>query len=191
MLAIGYTPVIKEPTRGLVRVDALRPADAAVVLSSSVRKSGEMDTSFQVRVIHGYEVVQQGYAPRLVVTRLDKKLAKHSVLPAVKKQMLQLGMDFPVDEVGPVLNTHDEAISVSRLARKRGWKRVILVSDPTHMRRAGATFSRAGVTVIHSPCRNPDYDIVNMDSPKDRLRGFQDWFHETIGYLEYRRRGWL
>jgi len=190
-LVIGYTPLIKAPTQALVRVDALRKADAVVVLSSSVRATGEMDSAFQVRVLHGYEVIRQGFAPRLVVTRLERRIARHSAVPAVKKQLGLLRLDIPIDEVGPVSNTHDEATQVAQLVGERGWKRVILVSDPTHMRRAGATFARAGVTVIRSPCRNPDYDLVNIRHAGDRLRAFQDWFHETLGYVEYRRRGWL
>jgi uncharacterized SAM-binding protein YcdF (DUF218 family) len=190
-LAVAHTPYIKAPTKALVRVDRLRPADAVVVLSSSVRKSGEMDTAFQVRVLHGYEVVRQGYAPRLVLTRLDRRISKHSTVPEVRKQLEMLRMDFPIDEVGPVGNTYDEAVKVAELVRARGWKRVILVSDPTHMRRAGATFAHAGVSVLHSPCRNPNYDLTHMEGSRDRLLGFQDWFHETIGYWEYRRRGWL
>ncbi|MGV3722495.1 MAG: YdcF family protein, partial [Actinomycetota bacterium] len=190
-VAIAHSPVVKAPIRALIRKDALRPADAVVVLSSNVRKSGEMDTTFQVRVLHGYEVVRQGYAPRLVVTRLNPKIAERSTVPEVRKQMALLDMEFPVDEVGPVGNTYDEARKVAELVRKRGWRRVILVSDPTHMRRAGATFAHAGVTVIHSPCRNPGYDLTDMEGARDRLLGFQDWFHETIGYWEYRRRGWL
>jgi uncharacterized SAM-binding protein YcdF (DUF218 family) len=191
MLLIGYTPIVKGPTQQLVRADPLRPAEAVVVLSSSIRKTGEMDTPFQVRVLRGYEILRQGYARHLVVTRLAASIGKHSYVPAVQQQMRLLGFDHPVLEVGPVTNTRDEALAVADLVREKKWSHVILVTDPTHMRRAGATFERAGVRVIHSPCRNPDYDLATLESPRERIRAFQEWFHEVIGYEVYRKRGWL
>ena len=191
MLAIGYSPFMKQPIKDLIRSDALRPADAVVVLSSTVRKSGEMDSSFQNRVLHGYEVVRQGFAPRLIVTRLNPPSKQKSYIPAVRAQLNKLGIDFPVQEVGPVANTFDEADAVAKLFREKGWKRVIVVSDPTHLRRAGATFEKTGLQVICSPCRSPEFDPAYVENPGERLAAFREWFHEVIGYEYYRLRGRL
>jgi uncharacterized SAM-binding protein YcdF (DUF218 family) len=188
---VGYTSVVVRPTQALVREDTLRPSDAVVVLSSSVRKSGEMDDSFQNRVLHAYEVLRQGFAPRLVVTRLSPPSKQKSYIPAIRQQFRFLQFDYPVEEVGPVENTYDEARAVAALLKERGWKRVILVSDPTHLRRAAATFKKAGVPVLCSPCRNPDYDIARIRDPNERLKACRDLFHESIGYETYRLQGRL
>lgn len=190
-LLVGYTPLVVRPTQALVREDTLRPADAVVVLSSSIRKSGEMDDSFQNRVLHGYEVLRQGFAPRLVVTRLAPTAKRKSYVPAIRQQFRYLQFDYPVEEVGPVDNTYDEARAVASLLKERGWKRVILVSDPTHLRRAAATFKKAGVAVLCSPCRNPDYDLARIEGFGERLNACRDLFHETIGYETYRLQGRL
>ena len=42
-LLIGFTPIVVPSVRAWVRSDPLQNADAAVVLSSSIRESGEMD----------------------------------------------------------------------------------------------------------------------------------------------------
>lgn len=191
MLLVAYTPLIVRPTQSLARHDTLRSADAVVVLSSNVRKSGEMDDSFQNRVLHGYEVLRQGYAPRLIVTRLAPTSKKKSYVPAIREQFRALQFDYPIEEVGPVYNTFEEAQAVGRLLREKGWKRVVLVSDPTHLRRAAATFKKAGVPVLCSPCRNPDYDLSRIEDAGERLRACRDWFHESIGYEMYRLQGRL
>jgi uncharacterized SAM-binding protein YcdF (DUF218 family) len=191
ILVVGYTPLVVRPTQALVRNDTLRPADAVVVLSSSVRKSGEMDDPFQNRVLHGYEVLRQGFAPRLVVTHLAPISKRKSYIPAIREQFRHLQFDYPIEEVGPVDNTYDEARLVAQLLKEKGWKRVILVSDPTHLRRAAATFKKAGVPVLCSPCRNPEYDITRIKDPGERLKACRDLFHETIGYETYRLQGRL
>ncbi|MCC2669256.1 MAG: hypothetical protein K0Q72_1727 [Armatimonadetes bacterium] len=191
LLGVGYSGIIKQPTRSILRADPLRPADAVVVLSSTIRKSGEMDTAFQNRVIHGYEVVGQGFAPRLLVTHLGPSNRNKSYIPAVRRQLDKLGIDFPVQEVGPVWDTHDEAVAVAKLFREKRWKRVIVVSDPTHLRRAGATFEKAGLQVICSPCRSPEFDPASLERAGEKLAACREWFHEVIGYEVYRLRGWL
>lgn len=191
MLVVAYTPLVVRPTQALVREDTLRASDAVVVLSSSIRKTGEMDDSFQNRVLHGYEVLRQGFAPRLIVTRLAPLSRPKSYVPAIRQQFRNLQFDYPVEEVGPVGNTYDEALAVAALLKEKGWKRVVLVSDPTHLRRAAATFKKAGVSVICSPCRNPEYDMTRILDPGERLKACRDLFHETIGYETYRLQGRL
>ena len=105
--------------------------------------------------------------------------------------MRELGLHFPIEAVGPVQNTHDEAEVVSTLARRRGWDRVILVTDPWHMRRAAAVFEKAGVHVVCSPCVDRQHDLKTLDDPEDRLAVFRLWVRETCGYVTYKVRGWI
>jgi uncharacterized SAM-binding protein YcdF (DUF218 family) len=189
ILVVSYTPFITPAVRGLVRADPLEPVEAVVVLSSSIQKDGDLDTPAQERVLHGYELLRQGYGRRLVLTQLSPP--RKSYVPAVRRQMKQLGLDYEIDEAGPVANTRDEAVAVSRLAQVRGWRRVILVSEPTHMRRAAATFKKAGLTVLCSPCTERGYDLSSPEAPPERLAAFRDWLYEVIGYQMYRLRGWI
>jgi uncharacterized SAM-binding protein YcdF (DUF218 family) len=186
---VGYTPLIDGAIQGPVRSDPLRQAPAVVVLASSVQRDGELSHRAQARIIHGYEVLGQRYAPRLVITRLAWQPG--SYMPFVREQMRELGLMQPIDEVGPVADTHDEAVAVAHLARERGWDRVILVTHPDHMRRAAAVFEKAGLPVLCSPCVEGEYDTSDLGSFSARLRAFRAWAHEVIGYQVYRWRGWL
>lgn len=189
LLVVGYTRYPTLGVKGLVREDPLERVEAVVVLSSEIRKNGDLDGASRARLLHGFEVLGKGYARELVLTRLPHP--RPSYVPAVRKLMDNLGLRQRILETGTVHNTHDEAVEVRKLARDRGWKKVILVSDPTHMRRAAATFRKQGLDVICSPCVQPDFHPYLLTGAGERYRAFTTWLWEEVGYQVYRRRGWL
>jgi len=188
-LAVQKTPLVLPLYRSLVREDPPARSDAVVVLASGLQLDGELIPVAQARVAHAYELLGRGYAPRMVLTRLTPPAP--SALPAVRRQMEDAGLHFPVEEIGPIVNTHDEALAVSRLVRERGWRRILLVTDPFHSRRAAATFRKAGVELLSSPCRVSGYNHATLQAGHQRLPAFHDWVKEAVGYQVYRWRGWL
>src|SRR5262249_38160601 len=120
VLVVSYTPLVPSVVRAWLRSDPVRPCEAVVSLSSEVYSDGSLDDRARLRLLHAYELLASGAARRLVITRLV--LPRQSAAPVVRRQMRALHLIFPVDEVGPVDNTHDEALAVARLARQRGWK---------------------------------------------------------------------
>lgn len=189
LLVIGYSPLVPALTKAGSQADPLVPAPAVVVLSSSVHRGGALSSRAQDRALEGFTVLRGGYAPLLVLT--DSVQEDGSQVPAVRGQMRVLGLRFPVEVTGPVRDTHDEALAVARIARRRGWKRVILVTHPWHMRRAAAVFRRAGVGVLRCPCLEGEYDLGSLDAAPSRYQAFRDWLHEAVGYQVYRWRGWV
>jgi uncharacterized SAM-binding protein YcdF (DUF218 family) len=90
---------------------------------------------------------------------------------------------------GPNENTHDEAVSLARTCRDRGWKQVIVVTSPYHSRRACAAVEHEGLSVVCSPSAETRYDL--RDLVGSGRRAFSDVLHERIGLLVYRWRGWI
>lgn len=189
LMVVGYSPLVPFLMRGLTRTDVLRPCPAVVVLSSSIHKDKTLEADAQSRVLQGYLLLRQRYAPCLVLT--DATVPFGAQAPTVRRQMAQLAFNYPVDEVGPVGTTHDEAVCVARLARQRGWKQVILVTHPWHMRRAAAAFEKAGLPVLCAPCPEESYDLRNPNDLPGHWKAFRDWLHETVGYQVYRYHGWV
>lgn len=195
LLALLWTVVVVTPlSRAMIqplrRADVPAPSDAVVVLSSVVRPSGTLTTAAAIRLYSGIELVRQGYAPRLVLTELPDPNGSYSA--AARERLSALELDIPVvTAAGRVRNTHDEALAISRLARERGWQRVLLVSSPLHLRRAAATFEKAGLTVLACPALSPHYDVDNPVGRSARLWAFRDGLHEWPGLWVYRWRGWL
>lgn len=189
---VGISPWAVAGVPGLIVRDPLRKSDAVIVLSSDIRHNGDLDDTSRYRLWRGIELLRQGYAPVLVVTRLEKP--KKSYVPAIRELFASLLIDYPVVETGEVRNTRDEALKAADLCTERGWRRLILVTDPTHTRRAAATFRRAGVDVLCSPGSSVGYHVELLGHPGQkgqRLRAFREWIHESIGYEVYRLRGWL
>jgi uncharacterized SAM-binding protein YcdF (DUF218 family) len=189
LLVVAYTPVSLWLMKGLVRSDPLERADAVVVLASDIRRSGGLTDQAQRRLIRAYQILRSGTAPRLVVTRLAPP--SPSYLPVVSEQMRTFSLACPVEETGPIRNTRDEAREVAALCRERGWRRVVLVTDPTHTRRAGAVFERAGVPVLCSPCGAYRGVVEYPERPSARLKAFQECVWEVVGIQVYRLRGWI
>jgi uncharacterized SAM-binding protein YcdF (DUF218 family) len=186
---VGYTPLAARLMHGLIRSDPLQHADAIVVLSSMTQSDGSLSAHASERAMQGYFLLRQGYGSRLVMS--DATVPFGSQIPRVRKEMAMLRMDYPIESSGPAADTHDEAVGTARLARRYGWKRVILVTQPWHMRRAAAVFTKAGVAVVCSPCTEGTIDMNALTTPAGRLEAFRYWLHETIGYEVYRRRGWI
>jgi uncharacterized SAM-binding protein YcdF (DUF218 family) len=189
LIILSSTPVIIPAVRALVRSDPLQKADAVYVLGAGILSNGDLSHPFQTRLLHGYEVIQQGATNTLIVPRLSPPAPPY--LPAVQRQMQKLKIKANLVETPVVVNTHDEAVVIARLARERNWRRIILVTSPAHTRRAVAVFEKAGVKVLSSPCTEGDYDLNSPNEPGGRLTAFRDWLHETIGYQMYRLRGWI
>lgn len=189
LLVVTCTPVAGPLVRGLVRRDALQPADAIVVLAGNINLKGEPGVNSQSRLLRSYKLLQQGMAGRLVLTHLPPPMPAYT--PAVRRQLALIGLHPPIDDVGPVSDTHDEAVAVAALFRERGWHRVILITDATHTRRAAAVFEKAGVPVMAVPCDEPGFDAQEIRGPLARLRACRIWIKEWIGYRMYHRRGWI
>jgi uncharacterized SAM-binding protein YcdF (DUF218 family) len=187
-LAVAVTPLSARLARPLVRRDAPRPADAILVLGSSLQDDGEATAVAQARLLHGLERLAEGAAPRLVVTEQEPGTA-HRRLAETTMGRLKLGGE--VLSMGPVETTRDEAVQAGALCRARGWARLVVVTSPTHSRRGCAALEREGVAVTCSPAVETAFDLETLVQPMQRFTAFRAALHEWAGLWVYRRRGWL
>jgi uncharacterized SAM-binding protein YcdF (DUF218 family) len=191
-LAIAFTPLVPKLLRPLLRSDTPVPADAIYVLSASVQPDDEPSASSMARALRGLELLGQKLAPHLLVSELPAPAG--SYLRYVKSDAAKLGGfdEKSIESIGTVGNTHDEAVRVAALFRERGYKRLLLVSSPTHLRRAAAAFERAGVPIVIAvPAMETQADLERLDLPDDRLLAFHLVAHEWVGLFVYRLRGWI
>jgi uncharacterized SAM-binding protein YcdF (DUF218 family) len=191
-LAVGFTPLTAWMAEGLPRRDPVADADAVFVCASNLQRDGDPTPTALARLLRGIELVAEGRASRLVLSEL--RPPKPSYVPLARAQMERLGIRGEILTVGPVVNTHDEAVAVAGLARERGWKRILLTTSPTHSRRAAATFEHEGLSVVSAPCLEVMFDLENLaraETVDDRFYAFATIAHERLGLFVYRRRGWL
>jgi hypothetical protein len=92
------------------------------------------------------ELHRDGFAPVLVLTGAEEMAGE--VLPAYLYWRAAVLVRSGVPEGAVVLdtassNSEEEAAFGLRLAKARGWKRVLVVSDPPHLRRLSVIWGRA------------------------------------------------
>jgi uncharacterized SAM-binding protein YcdF (DUF218 family) len=195
---------LERPFAG-VKSEDLPVCDAIVLLGGGVEPSphevGKLHLTIAGdRLVMALELVRLGKAPVLCVGggtgNLDRRrwVEADLVKQAIEERQLST---VPVISLGACSDTHDEAVRVRGLADKRGWKRVLLVTSAFHLRRAVATFQHLGLEVVPAPCNfltvmSPEAEPPIFGLPT--TLGFlftSTWLHEEIGWLEYRRRGWI
>jgi uncharacterized SAM-binding protein YcdF (DUF218 family) len=186
---VAFTPLCAWMYEGLPRRDVLAPADAAFVSASRLQSDGELTSAALSRLVHGLEVIGEAEAPRLVHSELPPPYGSHAAV--ARTLMERLGLHAELLAVGPVRDSHDEAVAVAALGRERGFRRLILVTSPTHSRRAAAALEHEGMTVISSPCMETRFDLERLDRADERLGAFGNLLHERVGLYVYARRGWI
>lgn len=188
-LAVAFTPLAGRLAAGLVRADPPQPADAVLVLGSRVQRDGDPTPEAEARLLRGLELLAEGRASHLVLTEQPPPAAAYA--PLARRLMGRFALDHELLAMGPTRTTRDEAVEVTRLCRERGWKRLLVVTSPTHTRRACAAVEAEGVEVVCVPAAETRFDLETLDRPSERVALFGQVLHERLGYRVYRRRGWI
>jgi uncharacterized SAM-binding protein YcdF (DUF218 family) len=178
-------------------------AEAIVVLGGAVADVGKGIPEWTEAVDRFDQAIllkQAGKAPRLVLgggllpwvgdgyTEGDA-MAAAAVSRGIPREAIQVVRD--------AANTAGEASGVVELARKEGFRKIVLVTSAFHMHRAALLFERHGLEVIPFPV---DYQLVKSRSvtvlsflPQGRaIVNSEIAFKEIYGILYYRLAGrWL
>lgn len=211
LYVIGATPLPATLLASLERpyaavpLPALPAGDAVVMLGGMLAPSRQDVFGFQVdgaadRVITAIEAARQQKGRTLV---LGGGVNPHVPNPGEGELLRRWivawnAAPVPVQVLGLCRDTRDEAERARKLADVQGWRRIVLVTSASHMRRAEGTFRRLGFEVICLPC-----DFEGMTALENRrrflswvpgLRGFEQlerYLREVVGWWMYRWRGWL
>lgn len=189
-VAVGFTPLAARLAPSLVRREAPSAANAVFVLTHRLQADGEPSAASQARLLHGLELLRQGFAPRLILIDQPPQPTYADVARGQMSRLVLTG-DEVVSPRGHVGSTRDEAVRVGALCRERGWRRLLVVTSPLHSRRACAALEREGLEVICSPAVETEHDVETLDRPVERLAAFRQVVRETLALWVYQRRGWL
>jgi len=191
-LLVAFTRLTGRMGEALVRRDPLQKADAVFVLASGLQADGELSTAAMSRLLGGLELLGEGWAPRLVLSELPLPWPRYH--DAARDIMGSLGMSQEILVVGPVLNTHDEAVVVGELAREVGIERLLIVTSLSHSLRASLALEAEGIEVVSVPSVETTFDYQNLGTiarGDDRIRAFGVFIHEYAGLRYYRWKGWI
>ncbi len=196
---------IERPWAG-VKLIELPACDAVVVLGGGAEPSrndvgGVRLTKAGDRILTGLELMRWGLAPAMVVgggsVRVDDVEKIESDLIRTRLADWKPPRVWEIVPLGAAADTHDEALRLVPLAKQRGWKKILLVTSATHMRRAASVYRAAGFEVVPAPC---NFIVAGNASPPSFRIGIPTWYgfercsiwlHEIAGWQSYRRKGWL
>ena len=165
--------------------NATKGADAIICLSG-----GKF-----TRVPESLRLWNQGFAPLLFVTDpkprnsnlKDLELSNLKFANEVTRRMkFQAKWELLPSTTGGATSTFDEAQDTLDYAEKKGWKKVILVTDEFHTRRSMLAFSKVfegsqiGVQIAGAP--NEIFDAMNWWKSDS---GILAYFSESIKYPIY------
>lgn len=183
------TPILRAPLQALTLAQSPVKADAIVVLGGGVQcGSRTLESSSLTRLIGGLKLWRAGYAPMLTVSEQSGLIGspncpKMSVLEREYIRALYPQGGPEVLTLRNVTTTRDEAARVKEYATQRGWKQILLVTSPSHSRRAQALFQSYGIQAVSVPAAEIRYD-EGLPLPSDRLVAVRLLTYEWLSRLK-------
>lgn len=156
-----------------VRSDA--PADAAVVLGAAVW-SADVSPVFRERINHGIDLYRKGKVRKLIFTGGQGNPGEPTESSAARNYAIKNGVPAPdilIEEKSHT--TFENIVYAKQLADRNGIKRVLIVSDPLHMKRAMSMAGDVGLAAGPSPTPSTRYQ--GLGSQLSLLA------HETYYYI--------
>ena len=162
-------------------------AEAIIVLATGVKNDGSLKDESMRRLIHGLLLFKSGRASLLVLSGMTQRgeLSEARTRSETARQF-----DVPADRLILItdLTTRGEALSSSESLRPRNVRKILLVTESIHMRRAKLLFERAGFEVLASPWDQPSETALLAT---DRLWLAYRLVQETLALLYYRAAGYI
>jgi len=146
-------------------LDERQPADAIVVLGAAAWHTNPSPV-FQERIRHGIWLYENGYADYLIFTGGHGDGAPYSESYVARRYAIAAGVPEEAILIEEYSRTTEENFSYSLdLMNDRQINRIVLVSDPFHMRRAVRVAEDFGLTVYSSPTPTTRYETLNTQIP--------------------------
>lgn len=191
----GVFPVATWLSVPLATADALRRADAIVVLGGGVDDEQTVSPGTAYRLLYGLRLFKQGYAPILILTGGDPdnlRVPESEVMAGVAR-------DFGVPPASLLVErestrTVTQAQAVARIGRERGMRSILLVTSIQHSYRATRVFRRTGLEVISAPVvtrRQAPGITITPHAVFSQSCGLGPALYEYGALVFYWWRGWM
>jgi len=160
---------------GSVSTDA--NADAAVVLGAAVW-SNDVSPVFRERINHAIELYRNGRVKKLIFTGGQGNSNEPTEAAAARTYALVNGIplqDILIEQKSHT--TYENIVYAKQIVDANKLNRVLLVSDPMHMKRAMAMAEDVGLRALPSPTETTRYQTWRTQST--------ELVRETFFYLGY------
>lgn len=152
-------------------------ADAAVVLGAAVWSQG-VSPVFRERINHAIDLYRRGRVRKIIFTGGQGNRNEPTEAAAARAYALSNGVpqrDILIEQRSHT--TYENLVFAKQLADVHGLKKVLIVSDPMHMRRAVTMAQDVGLDAYPSPTETTRYTGFRSQS--------EELARETFYYLGY------
>ncbi len=159
--------------------DDAHPADAIAVFGAA-QYNGHPSPVYHARLDHAVSLFQRQIAP-VVVTLGGNGDDRYGATEGSVGRDYLLARGVPYDHIiaeTESVDTEQQAERLAQIARERGFRRVVVVSDPSHLFRIAALCEDEGLPVYTSP-RSSFGNISRTDR-------FARVWHEMLSYTAMR-----
>jgi uncharacterized SAM-binding protein YcdF (DUF218 family) len=159
------------------QIDERSSADAAIILGASAWHD-KPSPVFKERINHGIWLYQNGFVKYLIFTGGFGKNAKYSESSVAKNYAIKKAVPAEIifiEEQSTI--TIENIFYTKKIIDENNFDKVILVSDPMHMKRAMTIAKDYGLNVYSSP--TPTTKYISWKTKIDFL------FYETFFYIAY------
>lgn len=131
--------------------DRAQKADAIVVLGAYVRPNGKASPALRNRALHAAQLYRRGLASHIITTG---GLGDNPPEEALVSAAILRENGVPPSAINSEIvstSTWENAVNAAQICQKKGWNRVIIVSEPFHLWRATRNFGKQGLVSYPSP----------------------------------------
>ena len=187
--AIALTPVTNDIARAFEIPSRIEKASAIVVLGAGLKEDGELSDESMRRAILGIALYAKQLAPLVVFSGPGLKVK----MPTEARLRAQMAQELGVPSeailtVDDARTTLEESVRIADLLSTHGKKRILLVTDSLHMRRASSLFESANYEVLAVPS---DPSARTATTVAARLTLARRLTFETAALLYYKMAGRL
>ncbi len=191
--ALFHTPLAWKLAEPLRIEQAPVAADAIVVFAGGVGESGQAGQGYEERVLKAVELYKAGWAKQIIFS------SGYIYTVQEPKIMRALAISEGVPDQAILLdtnarNTVENVRNVREILDAHGWKRILLVSSPYHMRRASLVYRKADPErqVTYVPVSPSHFYTRRTESWGGRQVAWEQldaWIHELGAIFYYRLTG--
>jgi uncharacterized SAM-binding protein YcdF (DUF218 family) len=205
-LAVIFTPAANMLARTLVVPEDLRSAEIIVVLGGGAYENGSLGGASNERLLYAVTLFRDGYAPYLLFTGGSIVDTKEKIVHTVLKRSGAESIDVSEAQVmysmalktgipagalaldATSTNTFENLVHAKGYMDEKGLGKCLLVTSPTHMRRAALIAEKLKMDCRPAPV--PDYTPYRRGAV-DRLSLFMEVLWEYAGLVLYRVYGYI
>ncbi len=185
----ALTPFSNFVSRQIAVHGSEQSAEAIVVLGAGVMRGGILNDESMRRAVYGIQLYKKGLAPLIVFS--GPRQEPFAASEARIRARLAESVGVPSDAIWEEANantTREEALRISKSLEKRRVRKVLLVTESIHMKRARLVFLRVGLDVSPAPSDNfPDV----LEGSRDRLWLAVRSAQESAALIYYRIAGFI